>query len=605
MVRTADGRLFAAKADGEVLDLASTAAREWLADLLWSTDGRAASGEALNSAVTTLRGAARHGRMVEVYTRVAPDGAGGIFVDLGRPDDRAAVHVTPTGWDVVERSPVLFYRPPDIKALPIPQRGGCLEELLALTNIPRAAFPLVVGWLLHALRPRGPFAILLLRGPQGAAKSFAALLLKNLLDPDAAELRSPPRDPADLAVAAANSRVLAFDNLSSIPSWFSDALCRASTGGRYATRRLFTNTDESLVDLERPVILTSVTSIIERPDLLDRTVTIALPSITPDRRVDPEELQRRIAEALPRIFGALLDRLAGGLRWLPNVNPGNLPRMAPLVRLAVAAEMAAGEPPRFLKAFEAMAEETSREAIEGEAIGPTLLEFIRRRGIWEGTATALLEELARVNPAGPRDKEWPRGPKALGWALDRLANDLGKAGIRLEKRRASGGVRTIRLSAESPDPDPDPDPDPEKDGHGDKGDVCDVFRGGFSARMAEKERGGGGLKGGKELDRGEKTSQTSLTSPAPPPACPSCGVLLEAPGAPCPDCPDPGVEAEGAGERVADAGAPATTCPDCGRDIYAIGLLNGCQCWDPPLTEDEGPPPRIRDLGDGWVEVRL
>jgi hypothetical protein len=40
-------------------------------------------------------------------------------------------------------------------------------------------------------------------------------------------------------IAATNSHVLAFDNLSRIPDWLSDALSRLATGG-YSTRELFT-----------------------------------------------------------------------------------------------------------------------------------------------------------------------------------------------------------------------------------------------------------------------------------------------------------------------------------------------------------------------------
>ena len=43
-------------------------------------------------------------------------------------------------------------------------------------------------------------------------------------------LRSTPRQEHDLMIAARNSWVLAFDNLSRLPAWLSDALCRLATG---------------------------------------------------------------------------------------------------------------------------------------------------------------------------------------------------------------------------------------------------------------------------------------------------------------------------------------------------------------------------------------
>jgi putative DNA primase/helicase len=43
-------------------------------------------------------------------------------------------------------------------------------------------------------------------------------------------------------VTAVGGGLLSFDNISAIPVWLSDCLCRLSTGGAYATRGLYTNT---------------------------------------------------------------------------------------------------------------------------------------------------------------------------------------------------------------------------------------------------------------------------------------------------------------------------------------------------------------------------
>src|SRR5262249_31150465 len=42
-------------------------------------------------------------------------------------------------------------------------------------------------------------------------------------------------------IAASNGHVLAFDNLSGVPPWLSDTLCRLTSGGAFSTRRLFTD----------------------------------------------------------------------------------------------------------------------------------------------------------------------------------------------------------------------------------------------------------------------------------------------------------------------------------------------------------------------------
>ena len=98
---------------------------------------------------------------------------------------------------------------------------------------------LAVSWLLAILRGRGPYPILALTGEQGTGKSLTADMLRSLLDPHTASLRSLPRDTRDLYVAAINGHVLVFDNLSGVSTEISDALCRLSTGGGFSTRALY------------------------------------------------------------------------------------------------------------------------------------------------------------------------------------------------------------------------------------------------------------------------------------------------------------------------------------------------------------------------------
>ena len=47
-------------------------------------------------------------------------------------------------------------------------------------------------------------------------------------------------------ISANNGYLLAFDNLSSLPAWLSDALCRLASGGSFAVRQLYTDDDEVL-----------------------------------------------------------------------------------------------------------------------------------------------------------------------------------------------------------------------------------------------------------------------------------------------------------------------------------------------------------------------
>jgi hypothetical protein len=155
-------------------------------------------------------------------------------------DGWQAVEVGSDGWRIIMRSPVRFRRTA-VLPLPVPEGGGSVEVLASLINIQsREDFVLVVSWLLGALHHPGPFPLLAIAGEQGSAKTVLSKILRGLIDPNLAPVRALPREGRDLMIAANNGHVLAFDNLSSLPSWLSDALCRIASGGSFALRQLYT-----------------------------------------------------------------------------------------------------------------------------------------------------------------------------------------------------------------------------------------------------------------------------------------------------------------------------------------------------------------------------
>src|SRR5262249_52876504 len=160
----------------------------------------------------------------------------GIYLDLGDATWRV-VEVDADGWRMRDRAPVKFRRGHGMRALPQPVFGGSVGELRSLVNVrDDRAWALIVGWLLMALSPRGPYPVLVLAGEHGSAKTWTATRLRDLVDPNEAPNRAEPREPRDLMIAARNGWVLAFDNLSGLPPWLSDGLCRLATGSGFATR---------------------------------------------------------------------------------------------------------------------------------------------------------------------------------------------------------------------------------------------------------------------------------------------------------------------------------------------------------------------------------
>jgi hypothetical protein len=179
--------------------------RSWLLRLYYEAHGKPPAREAMNDAIAMLEARAIFdGPECQVFTRLAHIG-GKVFLDLCDQGWRV-VRISPAGWEVLDSSPVHFRRARGMLALPTPVAGGSLEELRNFIPAQdERGWTLLVSWLIAAVYPQGPFPILVLQGEAGTAKSTTSLILRNLIDPSKAPLRSMPRDDRDLMISAQNS----------------------------------------------------------------------------------------------------------------------------------------------------------------------------------------------------------------------------------------------------------------------------------------------------------------------------------------------------------------------------------------------------------------
>lgn len=388
-------------------------------------EGKAMNSDALSAAVNLIEAKALfEGETHAVHIRVA-ENDGNIYLDLCN-DDWQVVEITPVGWQVIDESPVRFRRSRGMLPLPIPEPGGSVDQLRCFLNVDDDNWRLVVAWAVAMLRPRGPYPVLALFAEQGSGKSTTGRLLRELIDPNAAPLRAEPHDCRDLMIAANNSWCLTYENLSHIPPWLSDALCRLSTGGGFATRELYTDQDEIIFDSQRPVLLTSIEEVATRSDLLDRCLVIWLPAIPDDRRRPEAELISEFEKARPQILGALLDAVVVALRELPNVKMPTLPRMADFAIWATAAETAFGwDRGTFLATYHGNRQSANDVALEASTIARPLLELLDEQGAWSGTSSELLAALeGRVSDQVKRQNVWPKTARSLSGHLKRLTPNL-------------------------------------------------------------------------------------------------------------------------------------------------------------------------------------
>lgn len=422
--------------------------RHWLARRFFEETDGAPSSEAMQSALNVVEARALFdGPERPVFVRVGSL-EGQLYLDLGDAAWRA-IEISASGWRVIETPPVRFRRASGVQPLPVPVRGGAVETLRSFLNVQSDGdFVLVVAWALAVLRNCGPYPVIVLSGEQGSAKSTFSAILRALLDPNTAPLRALPREERDLFIAASNAHVLAFDNVSGLPGWISDTLCRLATGGGFAVRQLHTDQDEILFDATRPVILNGIEDIVTRPDLADRAVLLTLEPIPEERRRTEAELWAEFEVERPRILGVLLDAVAEGLKCLPDTQLPKLPRMADFALWATACETALWPAGTFWDAYCGNREEAIEGVISDDPVAAAVRAMMMERTEWTGTASDLLDAL--TGPAGERianSRSWPESPRALSGRLRRAATFLRQVGIAVTfEREGRARTRVIRIA---------------------------------------------------------------------------------------------------------------------------------------------------------------
>ncbi len=324
--------------------------------------------------------------------------------------------------------------------------------------VPEETRPLVLAWMLEALRPDTPFVLLELCGRHGSAKSSTQEKLRCLIDPNAVNLRAAPKTTEDLFVGAGCNWMVSMNNLSNLTFQQQDALCTMATGGGFASWTLYTNADETVVECKRPVVINGINPVVTAQDLTDRIVLVELPELSTYR--SEIELNAAFEAALPALFGGLLDLFAITLARLPDVILDDPPRMVDFALLGEAMMRACGqEPGEFIRLFKENRRESVIRGLDASPVGLAVKELAEAANdafVFEGNMKKLLAALDRFRPMGD---EWPKSPRGLSDALRRQRPALAAVGVRVKidaHTRAGFMVRILKgepPAAKRDDPD--------------------------------------------------------------------------------------------------------------------------------------------------------
>lgn len=438
LFRTPDNVAYITLPTGEHCPVRSQRARLWLTFQYRHDNGVAPNKSALEQAQNAL----------EAEAHFAGEGTHDVHVRLAWQDDtlyldlgKEVVRITHEGWDIVTDYPVRFKRPPGQLPLPTPVGGGSIDDLRHFLNphLSMEGWRLIVGWLLGCLHPTGPYPLLVLSGEKGSAKSTATRYLRKLVDPVTADAPVQPRDSADLTLKANSNWVVAFDNMSSMPRWLSDGLCRLSTGAADSKKQLYTDSDEVLFSAKRPMVINGIEQLATAGDILDRAVIVDFPPIEGEHRKSEQELAEQFDAARPALLGALLDLAVKALANRDCVRLDNPPRMIDWATWVVAGTESTPplwEAGTFERAYGQNRVEAAAQEVESSHVAAAVITFMETKLSWDGTASKLLKELnVHADDTTKHAWDWPKTPGTLSGKLKRHAGALRDKGITIEKGR--------------------------------------------------------------------------------------------------------------------------------------------------------------------------
>jgi hypothetical protein len=470
--------------------------RTWLASLLWQDEEKAPGTEAVYSALNVLEAmAVFNGPKHTLYNRVAP-ALDGFWIDMA--DDKwRAIKVTAAGWEIVDNPPILFKRYSHQLPLVEPKHGGSPWKFLEFINVNdedeegEATQLTLLCALVSYFVPLIPHVILVLYGIQGSGKTMFFKLVRRLIDPSAVDVLTLPRDERERVQQLDHHWCAFYDNVTRLPSWMSDTLCRAATGGGFTKRELYTDDQDIIYNFKRCVGLNGINIAAQRGDLLDRSLLIGLKDIPKNRRRTEKQLLNDFEGCKAEILGSFLDTLVRAVEVYPRVNPEGLFRMADFTRWGCAIAVALGKQPEdFINAYEKKVKMQIEEAAHSSPVATVLLdwlEFLFAKGSldskkWEGTPSELYSALLkRAKDLGmsTRQKVWPKAPHVLVRQLNELAPSLKMLGWEVVTGIKSGSKRRININSVSSVPSvpvqpEEPKDEPKKDGKRDARDARDA-----------------------------------------------------------------------------------------------------------------------------------
>lgn len=403
--------------------------KQKLARELWELENKSPNSDALNQALNVIEAMAVYdGECIKLSNRVA-EHDGCFYYDLA---DGRVVRITKYSWDVIDNFPILFKRYSHQQRQVEPKRGGDIERLFRFINVSEELHRLLsLVSAISCIVPNIPHPIIHPYGDQGAGKTTFFTFFKLLIDPSKMSVIITPRNMEETIQVLEHHYLCMFDNLSTFPDWLSDLLSQACTGGGFSKRKLYTDDESVIYQIQRCIGLNGINLLISRADLMDRTILLHLERIEPSKRKEWRVLMQEFEEERPYILGCFFDVLSKAMGIYPSIKLDNLPRMADFMRWGVAIAQAMGYKANdFVQAYQGNIESQNAEIINSNTLAQAVLTFMADKNEWSGTVKQAYEELGKLVTVTKDDKTFPGHSNKLRRHLNRIKANLLDYGIK-------------------------------------------------------------------------------------------------------------------------------------------------------------------------------
>jgi len=395
---------------------------------LWEREGKSANSDSLNQALNTLEGKALYdGKCNPLHNRVA-ELDGSFYYDLGAGH---VVKINKRGWQITNQTRPLFKSYSHQQKQVMPVAGGNIQNLFKYLNIQTERDKLLsLTYLISCFVPGIPLPVFHPHGSQGAGKTVLFSVYKKLADPSKMDVIITPQNHEQVIQVLDHHRMPLFDNLNGVPVWLSDLLSQACTGAGFSKRKLYSDDEDVIFNIMRPIGLNGINLLVCRADLMDRTILLKLDRISQIRQQERNTVLKDFENERPYILGGIFDALSRAMGIYPSVKLETLPRMADFMRWGTAIAQALGhDKQQFIDAYQKNVESQNEEVVNNNTLAQAVLRLMEHKEEWRGTVKEAYDELAELVTLEKRDYSFPRASNKLRNHLERIKPNLIDYGI--------------------------------------------------------------------------------------------------------------------------------------------------------------------------------